>query len=429
MSKPKVIATRSLRGFGLYLFATRLLCPLVPFILKRRLKKGKEHPVRWREKLGYSSHPRPDGPLIWLHAVGLGEALALRALIAALETRHPTLNILITSVTRGSAEALEKNGIGRAIHQFLPLDCPTARRRFLNHWQPDYAVWSEQDIWPGLVHATAQRNIPQAWVNARMNDAAQQRRSRSLRLYRAVYGCFGFISAQDDRTAHNIASFGAIARVDGSLKPAAQPLADNERERTALAQAIGRRRIWLAASSHPEDEKIALDALQKMPRPGLLIIAPRYAQRGAEIEDVCKSRGLNVARRAAGTMPDTETQVYIADTVGEMGLWYRMADAALIGGTFGAVEGHNPWEAAALNCAILHGKHTANFLSDYMTLDSNAAARPIHTADDLAAALQDHTLPEQINHASQLVLRGRDLVDELANLLLTEMDAHRARTV
>ena len=429
LSKPHANATRSLRGFGLYLCATRLLCPVVPFILKRRLKKGKEHPVRWREKLGHSAHPRPDGPLIWLHAVGLGEALALRALITALATRRPALNILITSVTRGSAEALEKNGIGNAIHQFLPLDCPAARRRFLDHWQPDFAVWSEQDIWPGLVHATAHRNIPQAWINARMNDAAQRRRARTLRLYRAIYGCFRFISAQDDRTAHNIANFGASAHVGGSLKPAAQPLADNERERIALTQAIGERRIWLAASSHPEDEAIALDALQKMPAPGLLIIAPRYAQHGAEIENACKTRGLTVARRAAGTLPDRTTQVYIADTVGEMGLWYRLADTALIGGTFGPVEGHNPWEAAALNCAILHGTRTANFLPDYETLDNAAAARPIKTADDLAAALQDQDLPKQIKHASQLVLRGRDLVDQLANQLLTEMDAHRARTV
>ena len=219
------------RGFGLYLLVTRLLCPLAPTLLRHRLKKGKELPERWQEKLGKASVQRPDGPLIWMHAVGLGEALALRALIVALKSARPDLNILVTSGTRGSAEALAANGLSGALHQFLPIDCPRARRRFLDHWSPDLAVWSEQDIWPGLVHATAKRGIPQMWINARMNADAFTRRARMPRLYRATYGCFARIWAQDEQTAGFITDLGGVATIEGSLKPAAAPLADQPDER------------------------------------------------------------------------------------------------------------------------------------------------------------------------------------------------------
>lgn len=417
------MTSSELTGFGPYLTLTRLLCPLVPLALRWRLRKGKEMPGRWREKLGEASVPRPDGPLIWMHAVGLGEALALRALVAALEARRPALNILVTTGTRGSAEALAKNGIGGAIHQFLPMDCPKARAQFLDHWRPDFAVWSEQDIWPGLVHAASERGIPQVWINARMNRAARDRRMRQARLYRAVYGCFQTISAQDDDTARQIAAFGATAQVDGSLKPAAQPLADNAQERDALTAAIGERRVWLAASSHPQDEALALDALTHLAAPGLLVIAPRYPQRGDEIVADARARGLRVAQRSSGQRPDAQTQVYVADTLGEMGLWYRLAEAALIGGTNDDIEGHNPWEAAALDCAILHGPRVANFATDYAVLDAGGAARQVMDGAALAAALDDPLLSCQTGRASVLVQRGRDLVDALASQLLTRMDA------
>ena len=410
-------------GFGLYLFVTRLLCLFVPALLRLRLKRGKELPERWQEKLGEPSLDRPNGPLVWMHAVGLGEALALRALIVALKTARPDLHILVTSSTRGSAEALAANGLSGALHQFLPIDCPRARKRFLDHWQPDFAVWSEQDIWPGLVHATAQRGIPQVWINARMNGGAFRRRSRMRRLYRATYGCFTRISAQDAQTARFIAKFGVTPQVQGSLKPAAQPLADQPEIRKALQAAIGGRRVWLAASTHAEDEHIALDALQKSDEPGLLIIAPRYPHRGSEVETNCIALDLKVARRSNGDIPGPETEVYVADTTGEMGLWYRMADTALIGGSFGDVQGHNPWEAAALGCVIVHGPYTANFLNDYMRLDGQNAATLVENATDLARALANRHSAHQADQAKLLVEQGRELVENLAKQLIDDLDA------
>lgn len=412
-----------LTGFRLYLTLTWLLCPLVPLALRWRLFNGKEMPGRWLEKLGAASVQRPDGTLICINAVGLGEALALRALVAALKAQRPELNILVTTGTRGSAEALAKNCIGGAIHQFLPIDCPKARNRFLDHWRPDFMVWSEQDIWPGMVYSAAERGIPQVWINARMNWAARERRMRHASLYRAVYRCFKMILAQDADTAENIAAFGVSVQVGGSLKPSAQPLADDPEERDALYAKIGGRRVWLAACSHAPDETLALDTLRKLAEPGLLIIAPRYPQRGDEIVSNARERGLRVVQRSSGQLPDAQTQVYVADTLGEMGLWYRLAGAALIGGTNNEIEGHNPWEAAALDCAVLHGPRVANFSFDYATLDAGGAACKVTDPASLALALDDPMLSSQIGRAAMFVQRGRHLVDALASQLLKWMDA------
>jgi 3-deoxy-D-manno-octulosonic-acid transferase len=413
----------STRGFGLYLLLTGLLCPFVPALLRHRLKKGKELPDRWQEKLGKATVARPQGPLIWMHAVGLGEALALRALIVALKSARPDLNILVTSSTRSSAEALAKNGLSGALHQFLPLDCPRARRRFLGHWAPDLAVWSEQDIWPGLVHAVSRRGIPQIWINARMNADAHARRRKMPRLYRATYARFARISAQDPQTADFISEFGAKPEVGGSLKPAASPLVDKPQERATLQETLADRPVWLAASSHPEDEQIALDAYRNLDAPGLLIIAPRYPHRGPEIETTVAAMGLDIRRRSNGEHPDGLTEVYIADTTGEMGLWYRLAHIALIGGSFSDIQGHNPWEAAALDCAVLHGPKTANFRADYERLDAAQAARCVASPTELVAALEDEKVQKQTARASALVQEGRALIEQLATQILSDLDA------
>jgi 3-deoxy-D-manno-octulosonic-acid transferase len=201
--------------------------PLVaPMVLKRRVAKGKDLPDRWREKLGKPSQPRPDGPLIWLHAVGLGETLALRGLIAAMAAQSPQAEFLVTSTTRGSAEVLAQNLPPRTRHQFLPLDAPAYLARFLDHWRPVLSVWAEQDLWPGAVTAAAARGIPLALVNARMNAEAYARRRRWTGLYADLFARFALITAQDDATARHLQALGAKdVSVTGSLKAAAPPLA------------------------------------------------------------------------------------------------------------------------------------------------------------------------------------------------------------
>jgi 3-deoxy-D-manno-octulosonic-acid transferase len=399
----------------LALALTRAIPLVAPTLLKRRLARGKDLPDRWREKLGEPSLPRPDGPLIWLHAVGLGETLALRGLIAALAGQAPDAEFLVTSTTRGSAEVLAQNLPPRTRHQFLPLDAPGYLARFLDHWRPALSVWAEQDLWPGAVTATAARGIPLALVNARMNAEAYARRRRWTGLYADLFARFRLITAQDEATARHLQALGAKrVSVTGSLKAAAPPLAADPLRLAEAREALTGRNPVLLASSHPEDEFVALSALRAAhPRP-LLLIAPRDPHRGAEIAIRAAEHGLTATRRNAGQGPTAD--VWITDTFGEMGLWYRLCATCLIGGTFGATEGHNPWEPAALGSAMLHGPRIANFATDFAALHQAGAAQPVQPEAVIAALTADHSA--MAARAKALSVTAQGAVAPLATDLL-----------
>lgn len=372
-----------------YLAASRAIPLVAPMLLRRRLARGKELPDRWQEKLGQPTQPRPDGPLIWLHAVGLGETLALRGLIAAMAEQAPAAEFLVTSTTRASAEVLAANLPPRTRHQFLPLDAPRYLARFLDHWRPALSVWAEQDLWPGAVAATDARGIPLALVNARMNADAFARRAGWASLYADLFARFRLICAQDQATARHLQDLGAKGvRVTGSLKAAAPPLAADPATLAQARAALAGRRPVLLASSHPEDEAALFTALRNRPRP-LTLIAPRDPHRGAEIVARAAEHGLTATRRSVGQGPDAD--LWIVDTFGEMGLWYRLCPTTLIGGTFGPTEGHNPWEPAALGSAILHGPRIANFAADFAALHQAGAAEPVQPEEIAAALLADHS--------------------------------------
>jgi 3-deoxy-D-manno-octulosonic-acid transferase len=382
------VTSRASLALGAYLLASRAIPLLAPTVLQRRLAKGKELPDRWREKLGQASLPRPDGKLIWLHAVGLGETLALRGLIAALAAQSQA-EFLVTSTTRASAEVLAANLPPRTRHQFLPLDAPDYLARFLDHWQPALSIWAEQDLWPGAVAATDARGIPLALVNARMNADAYARRRRWRGLYTDVLGRFRIIAAQDDQTARNLQALGAKGvSVTGSLKSSAPALAADPDALHRARELVAGRVPVLLASSHPEDEAVLFTALRAVDRKPLVLIAPREPHRGAEIAARAAEHGLTASRRSLGDGPDRD--LWIVDTFGEMGLWYRLCPVSIVGGSFGPVEGHNPWEPAALGSAILHGPRIASFATDYAVLHAAGAALPVMAEGLAEAMMQDH---------------------------------------
>lgn len=405
--------TRPGLALGAYLLASRALPLVAPTVLRRRLARGKELPERWQEKLGQPTQPRPDGPLLWLHAVGLGETLALRGLIVTLAARSDA-HFLVTSTTRASAQVLGQNLPPRTRHQFLPLDAPGYIARFLDHWRPALSVWAEQDLWPGAVAATDARGIPLALVNARMNAAAYARRARHKGLFADLLSRFRLITAQDDVTARHLQALGAPrVSVTGSLKAAAPPLFADPTSLAAARAALAGRRPVLLASSHAEDEFALFAALRDHPRP-LLLIAPRDPHRGPEIAARATAHGLTVTQRSLGQGP--EGDLWIVDTFGEMGLWYRLCPTTLIGGTFGPTEGHNPWEPAALGSAILHGPRTANFAADFAALHQAGAALPVQPEDLPAALLADHQ--PMADRAKALSDAAQAALDPLAQDLL-----------
>lgn len=415
----------ALRVYG---WAARGLGLVAPLALRRRLKRGKEDPLRWREKLAETTVPRPDGRLVWLHAVGLGEVMALRGLILAMAARQPDLSFLITSTAKSAAEVVAANLPPRTIHQFLPLDAPRFVRRFLDHWRPDLSVWSEQDLWPNFVREIHARGVPLALVNARMNVRAGKSRARAGRLYADLYARFQLIAAQDEASARALEALGAPGPVlrHTSLKVAAPALAADEGNLRTLSAALGDRPRWCLASSHPEDEAVGFAALKEMRAkgdPSLLIIAPRRIGRGAEISAAATAAGFRAAIRSSGPGP-AGLDVYVADTFGEMGLWYRLCDRVLMGGTFGPVEGHNPWEPARLGAAVLHGPRTANFAADYAALDAGAAALPANDAEDVAEALSQD-LTAMGARASALAEKGSADIAGLADRLLALLPVAR----
>jgi 3-deoxy-D-manno-octulosonic-acid transferase len=405
-----------------YLLAVRAAGPVLPTYLRLRLKRGKEDPARWREKLGQASLPRPDGPLVWMHAVGLGEVMALRGLIAAMGRARPDLSFLVTSSALSSAQAFAGNTPARTQHQFLPLDAPGPVAAFLDHWRPDLSVWAEQDLWPGAVVATHRRGIPLALINARMNTRAFGARQRFRGLYANLYARFAHISAQDADTARHLAALGAGGvTVTGSLKAGAGPLADQPDVRAALAGALEGRKAWCAASSHAADEAVALAAhkvLFDQDPARLLVIAPRDPARRDHIVAAYAAAGLSVAVRSTGAVPSATDAVYLADGFGEMGLWYRLCPAALVGGSLGDTGGHNPWEPAHLGCAVLHGPNVANFAADYAAFHAADAARLVTDAAQLARALLDPRLPEQASRGLTLARGGTAGMDALCAQLL-----------
>ncbi|MDR7124869.1 glycosyltransferase N-terminal domain-containing protein [Pseudotabrizicola sp. 4114] len=415
----KTMADPAPKGLALraYLAASPLIAALGPLILRRRLARGKEDPARVAEKRGFASAPRPEGRLIWLHAVGLGEVLALRGLIAALSRLDPALSFLITSSARSSAQVIGANLPQRTQHQYLPLDAPAYLSRFLDHWRPDLSVWAEQELWPGAVVAAHARGIPLALVNARMTDAGFARRAKARGLYGDLLARFTLIAAQDNRSADHLRALGAPqVRVTGSLKSAAPPLAADPAALAQAQAALQGRRVWVAGSTHPGDEAQAMAAQtalwQADPR-WLLILAPRDAGRAGTLAAQLTDASLPFARRSLGRVPSTGDAVWLADTYGEMGLWYRLAEAALIGGGFDATGGHNPWEAAHFSAAILHGPDISNFVNDYKALHDEAAAVSVPFGK-LAEVLQDPDLPDIALRASQIVQRAANGLDPLA---------------
>lgn len=412
-----------------YLFTRRVLQPIMPLILSHRLRSGKEDPTRILEKLGHPTQSRPTGRVVWVHAVGLGEVLAVRPLITQMQAAAPDLSFIITSTARSSAIVLANNLPERCIHQFLPLDGPTFVRKFLDYWKPDLAIWSEQDLWPGTIHDCAARQIPLAYVNARMNNESHRRKAWFSGLYRDTYARFAIVAAQDAITACNLRHMGVPAPIlTGSLKPAAAPLAVDQLALTQIHTDLAERKIWVAASTHAADEAVIFAAqkiLQAQNASWLVIIAPRLPQRRAEIETAMQNAGLTYATRSKCEQPIATQPIWLADSFGELGLWFRLANSAFIGGSFGGIGGHNPWEAISLARAVHHGPDTQNFKSDYAQLSDFKLSTLIldteNCAEDLAQAVQHASTLDKT--AIAIVKQAQEALKPLATNLINLIKA------
>jgi len=376
-------------SLGAYRLATRVATPLSGVLLSLRLNWSKEDPLRVEERRGFASLARPAGPLVWLHGASVGEALSLLPLVDRITQSGRTA--LVTTGTVTSARLLAQRLPAGGLHQYAPLDTPGFMRRFFAHWRPDLALIAESELWPNMILEARRAGVPLVMVNARMSRRSFSRWRRAPAFIRALLGKIDLCLAQSGADADRLAELGAgDVRVAGNLKfDAPTPPADRQ-DLAALAGLTSGRQIWIAASTHDGEERIAAQVHLRVAQtfPDLLtLIAPRHPGRGEAILAELQGLGLNCALRSRGERPQRETAIYICDTMGELGLFYRLAAVVMIGKSFVREGGQNPIEAAKLACPILHGPNVGNFVDVYALLDEAGGAALAHDADELAAML------------------------------------------
>ncbi|MBV8939109.1 MAG: 3-deoxy-D-manno-octulosonic acid transferase [Alphaproteobacteria bacterium] len=423
-------------SYALYRAATGAISPLLPAYLHWRLRQGKEDGARLGERLGHASLARPEGALLWLHAASVGEAVALLPLMETLRGRYPPLHLLLTTGTVSSARLMRERLPSGVLHQFVPVDSPQAVGRFLRHWRPNIGLWVESELWPNLVIGAHRQGCRMALANGRMSAHSFRRWARAPRVMRRMLRCFSFIAAQSEADAERFRQLGGAAEALGNLKYDAATLTADAEVLTRFAARIEGRAVWLAASTHDDEEERVAEAHTMLRKefPALLtLIAPRHPQRAEAIARQLAARGVRVQRRTQMAEIGADAEIYIADTLGEMGMWYRLSRIAFIGGSLIPHGGQNPLEAARLSCAILFGPHMENFAEIAAGLEAAGAA--LRVRDGGALASEVGRLLHDVSVRSGLGMRARiwaggktganaQLVARLAPLIEETLHAH-----
>jgi 3-deoxy-D-manno-octulosonic-acid transferase len=365
--------------------------PLAPLLLRVRRRQGKEDPSRLPERLGRASAPRPAGPLVWLHAASVGETLSILPLISALSERRHSLSFLLTTGTVTSAKLAAQRLGPRTLHQYAPLDVPGYVRSFLDHWRPDLAVFTESEIWPNLILESSARGIPLILVNGRITQRSYRRWRRNSDVARPLFSRFSLVLAQSETLARRFKMLGAAgATASGNIKVDTPPPPVDEGALERLRAALDNRPLLLAAATHEGEEEIVAEGHRQLRRlfPDLLtIIAPRHPERGPAIAEWLQSQGVAAMRRAVGELPTRACEIYIADTLGELGTLYRLASVAFVGGSLVDHGGHNPIEAVRHGAVVITGPHWQNFKDTYEALIEHGGAVVVRSAAELAEAV------------------------------------------
>jgi 3-deoxy-D-manno-octulosonic-acid transferase len=425
--------------------AASLATPLLPWHLSRRVGRGKEIAERLPERQGEAA-ARPPGRLLWLHAASVGEARSVLPVIEALAAADPLLHLLVTTGTVTGAETLMRHlppalarpaadGFARVAHRFLPLDVPRWVARFLDGWRPDAGALVESELWPNLLQAARRRGLPMALVNARISPRSFARWRRFPATARTILGGFRLVLARTEEDRARLLRLGAASAESwGDLKAAAPPLPVDAAALERLRRLLGNRPVFLAASTHPGEETLVLQAHARLAaaRPDLLtVLVPRHPDRGGSVAELAERQGLSVARRSAGGAPSASVAVYVADTLGELGLFYRLASVALVGGSLVPHGGQNPLEAARLGCPILLGPHTTNFTEPVTRLLQTGGALLVPPesgalAEQVEAVLSDHGRTRAMVAKAALVAEGQaGLPGQVATALLGLMPPAR----
>lgn len=347
-----------------------LIATLYPMVIsryiKRRKEKGKEDIKRFNERIGRPSMPRPEGKLFWFHGASVGESLSMLPLINKLLETYPKAHVMVTTGTLTSAELMGKRLPERAFHQYIPIDNPFFTTRFVKHWQPDAVLWFESDFWPAMLNSIKRKNIPLILVNGRISNKSFKRWQQFDFICKELLSCFSFCLGQSDEDAYRLRVLGAKEAIClGNIKYAGLPLPVDEGKKVELEKQMNGRTVWLACSTHDDEEfKIARfhNELKKDFPDLLLIIVPRHPHRGVEIKQRIQDElKLNVSLRSAKEPITAKTDIYVADTIGELGIWYNLCPLIFVGGSLIPHGGQNFMEPSRYRCAVIVGPHMHNF--------------------------------------------------------------------
>jgi 3-deoxy-D-manno-octulosonic-acid transferase len=403
-----------LRAYRLMSAAAR---PLTPWLLARRLKRGKEDQTRLTERYGDGRVARPSGPMVWIHGASVGELLSVIPLIERL--RAQDFAVLCTSGTVTSANLAAQRLPAGVIHHFVPLDVPRYAARFCDHWRPDIALFVESDLWPNLIMSVSDRGTPLILVNGRLSE-------RSFKRWRVLPGTiaallrrFDLCLAQSAGDAARLRDLGAPhVAVTGNLKLDVPEPPVDVNKLALLKHAIAGRTTVAGASTHPGEEGILVEVHRRLRGtfPGLLsVIAPRHAGRGPDIAEIARAAGLKAALRSRGELPQADIDIYVFDTMGELGLLYRVAPIVFVGGSLASHGGQNPIEPAKLGAAVLHGPNVWNFGDIYAAFDKAGAAELVTDVGKLAVRMG--ALLTDAEARSKLTAAAREVVNVLGGAL------------
>ncbi len=380
--------------YRLYVAISALLAPLAFRRVSKKLAAQDVPAQRIDERLGRATIPRPHGPLIWFHAASVGESLSVLTLITRLGTLHPDLSFLITSGTATSARLIAQRLPPRCVHQFAPLDTQAAMNRFLTHWHSDGAVFVESELWPQMLIRTKATGIPMVLLNARLSEKSVRTWHRLPATAAFLLRVFDRILTQNQTTADNLIALGADpsrVAVGENLKSTSAPLPVDTAALKDMQTHLGRRPAWVASSTHAGEEEIVLAAHKTLliSHPDLcLILVPRHPERADAVRALLEQADFRFTQRSAGDPLAPDTQVYLADTLGETGLWYRLCPLVFLGGSLLPIGGHNPFEVAQANGAVISGPHVTNFAETFDALQDAGAAKIVTDAPELAQTVK-----------------------------------------
>jgi 3-deoxy-D-manno-octulosonic-acid transferase len=400
-----------------YRLLTRAATPLAHTLLNRRLAQGKELGPRISERRGEANIARPPGPLVWVHGASVGEMLAVLPLIDRIRARG--LAVLVTSGTVTSANLARQRLPHGVVHQFIPIDTPGFVERFLEHWRPSLALFVESDLWPNLILASSKRSIPLILLNGRLSERSFTRWKKFPRTIEALLKRFDLCLVRTPTDGKRFGELGAPqVSITGNLKLDVPQLPVDEGKLAMLTAALAGHPVIAAASTHPGEEKAIVEVHTRLkPAFGNLVtlIIPRHPERGAEVAQLAAARGLNVVQRSTGRLPDRMTDIYVCDTLGELGIFYRLAPVVFMGGSLVQHGGQNPIEAVKLGAAVMHGPFIANFAEIYAALDGARGADLV--ADTKRLTMRAHTWLKDPEERRRVVAAGQKTVAALGGAL------------